>query len=140
MNGRPRPHPEAPPAVAAAAFGVVRLAPLVYTPNRDDNLARNAVSRAAEREGLKNALVWLETDMGQRFDLRDLTRNLPVGLYPEQDVVYAIEGDLADRQCVSRMFPARRQYHTVGSTDVTFVDEEGLEIWIPPATPHPTSP
>ena len=93
-------------AATAILFGVVRLAPLVYSPNRDDNLARNVVSLAAEHAHLENALVWLEPDQAPENDLRNITQNLPVELYPDQKVFTAYRLMRISR-ARARMFPKR---------------------------------
>ena len=97
-------------AIAAALIGAARLAPLVYPPVHDDILARKHVNEEAYKEKLKNAIVWIRPGTTMA-DVRDLTENLPFDLYPDPDVIFAIDNGEESRQCVRQKFPGRAQYH-----------------------------
>jgi len=49
------------------------------------------------------------------FDVLDLTENLPLDLYPNQDVLIAIERKPEFTQCVRRNFPDRAIYKAYGN-------------------------
>jgi hypothetical protein len=99
-------------AVAAAVYGGVRLAPLLYPYTHDDTKVRSALNEAIRKEHLKNAVVWLGPG-GPFSDPKDLTQNYPLELYPA-DAIIAIDTGPDARRCVNTMYPGRRQYKAVG--------------------------
>jgi hypothetical protein len=108
-------------AIAAAVYGGVRLAPLLYPYSYDDTKARSAVNDAIRKEQLTNAIVWIQP--GTTFsDARDLTQNYPFELYPS-DAILAIDAGDDARRCVTTLFPGRRQYRAVGAYETKILPE-----------------
>jgi hypothetical protein len=109
-----------PATLALFAFvaGVVVIATQVYPYNYAQVRLRNVVFEAIEREGIHNAVVTIS--QGSTIsDQLDLTQNLPLDLYPDQDVLVVSDPSPEMHACVKDLFPGRRFYRTVGSPDVT---------------------
>jgi hypothetical protein len=105
-------------ALLAAVIGVVRIAPLVYPANYEDVRLRNLLSITAQEHGLHHAIVLASpgTTIG---DPLDLAKNLPVDLYPEQDVIYASDRMPDAETCLRHAFPDRAFYRASGRTQIT---------------------
>jgi hypothetical protein len=98
--------------LALAAFAVVgawlRIVPLEW-PTMSDHAHRHAsLTRAVEEAHLTNAIV-LAAPYTTGFNELDLTTNLPIDLYPDQDVIYAIDKSKPAEAvaCLRNAFPAR---------------------------------
>jgi hypothetical protein len=100
-------------ALAATLSGVVRLAPLIFPMNHEDLRLRNRVFTEAKREKLKNAIVWIVPYTGIQEPM-DLTQNYPLELYPDPDVLFAIDRGPDVKRCVKNLYPSRRAFHTEG--------------------------
>jgi hypothetical protein len=113
-----------PWAVAAVAMAVtlVRLWPLLY-PGIYDHVRRHDAVNARVRElGLHDAIV-LTRPGTTGFSSQDLTENLPIMLYPDQDALVAIDTSPGIAQCLRRNFPNRRLYFAGGVTPVVIRPE-----------------
>ncbi len=98
-------------AIAAALVGVVRIVPLLYPYTYANVSQHDALHFAIEDAHLTNAVVY-----ATRFnstDVRDMTENLPLDLYPNQDVVVAIDLSASSRQCVEATYPHRAFYRVL---------------------------
>jgi len=95
-------------AVGAVAvlLGVIRIAPLLYTYAYADVHAHNRVPRALEPAHLRGAIVVAEPGVSNTAPM-DLTENLPIDLYPDQDVLIANDHDPGTVQCLKQNFPHR---------------------------------
>jgi len=99
-------------AIAAALVGVGRIAPLLYPFAHQSVMTHDALHEALEAAHLKNALVYV-TRLNNT-DVRDMTENLPLDLYPDQDVVVAIDVSPNLHRCVENAYPRREPYRAVG--------------------------
>jgi hypothetical protein len=93
---------------------VIRLWPLLY-PGIYQHVQKHDSLNARIREmGIHHAVVM--TQIGATgFDVLDLTENLPLDLYPNQDVLIAIERNPDSTRCVRQAFPTRAIYRATGS-------------------------
>ncbi len=105
-------------AIAAALCGVVRIAPLVYPFNHQDVDNRNVIFRAAKRDQLHHAVVFIAPGVGMASHL-DMTQNMPLELYPA-DVLYAVEYGPQDAKCVRASHPGWDLYRAQGRSEITF--------------------
>ena len=109
-------------ALAAIVVGVVRIAPLVYPTNYDDVRLRNVVYEAVKKEGIHDAVVTVAHG-STISDPLDVTQNLPLDLYPDQDVIYASERTPELNQCLREHFPNRKFYRAVGRPEISLLPE-----------------
>ena len=107
---------------AVIVIGVVRLAPLVYPFNYQMVQNENRLKRAVKDAGVHHALVLAPPGTGG-VDSRDLTQNLPLDLYPDQDVLYAVPKTRGLDECVLRNHPGRAVYRASGSQVVRLTRE-----------------
>jgi hypothetical protein len=107
-------------ALAAMAIGIVRVAPLVYMPTYADVQAHNRLHEAIAHADLHNAVVFAGGGLNNT-DPMDLTENLPLDLYPNQDVLVALERNPEVARCVRDLYPQRRFYRAVPSQTVQIV-------------------
>jgi len=102
-------------AIFAVVSGWVRIVPTVWPTVVEHTRQHSALSRAVEDAHLKGAIV-LATEGTTAFSQLDLTTNLPIDLYPDQDVLVAIErqtpGEAA--ACLRAAFPKRKLYSASG--------------------------
>jgi hypothetical protein len=104
-------------AVTAVAGGWLRIVPLVW-PTAADHVRRHAgLQTAIEAMHLQNAVVVAATGT-TGFDPLDLTTNLPIDLYPNQDVIIAIERSSEAASCLRSAFPDRHFYRASGADEV----------------------
>jgi hypothetical protein len=107
----------APMALAAFAIasGWLRILPLVWPNAMEHTKKHSAVERAIEGAHLRNAVVIVATQTAG-FDERDMTTNYPLDLYPNPEVIKAIDkNDLDDaQQCLTMAFPGRHIYRVSG--------------------------
>jgi hypothetical protein len=102
-------------AVAAIAVGWLRIVPLVWPTVTEHTKRHSALTRAIEEAHLSNAVV-LARNGTTGFTAQDLTTNLPIDLYPRQDVIIAIDQEAPDRAvaCLRTAFPNRTLYVASG--------------------------
>jgi hypothetical protein len=108
-----------PPALAVFALvsGWVRIVPLVW-PTQAEHTRRHArVATTIADMRLKNAIVLVKPGTSGVEPL-DLTTNLPIDLYPNQDVIVAIERSPETVTCMRQAFPGRQVYRASGGEDV----------------------
>ncbi len=106
------------PAAIAAVTVVgtwLHLLPMIWPGVHTFTRQHGALNRAIEKMQLHDAVV-LAADGTTGFADMDLTTNLPLDLYPDQDVIIAIDRKKRDEatQCLRGMFPHRRLYYASG--------------------------
>ncbi|HEY1691222.1 MAG TPA: hypothetical protein VGG39_03630 [Polyangiaceae bacterium] len=106
-------------AVFAVVSGWVRIVPLVWPTAADQTRRHSALARAAKAAGIHDAVV-IAAPGTEGFQDIDLPTNLPLDLYPDQDVILA-----SDRQqpheaatCLRAEFPDRKIYVASGVGEV----------------------
>jgi hypothetical protein len=110
--------------LALALFAVVsawvHIVPLEWATVADQTRRHSSLTRAIEAAHLTNAVV-VATTGTTGFANMDLTTNLPIDLYPDQDVLVAIELQSAHDAvaCLRGAFPGRRVYLASGIDPVT---------------------
>jgi hypothetical protein len=109
-------------ALAAAIGGVIYIAPLVYPFNYQDVHLRNVVFKAIRNEGIHNAVV-IVSKGSTISDQLDLTQNLPLDLYPDQDVLVISDRAPEVHQCVRELYPTRKFYRTAGRPEITLISD-----------------
>ena len=109
-------------AVATAAAGVVRLAPLVYPNTYQDVHGRNVLFEEVEKKQLTNAIVWIERGTTESDPL-DLTQNYPLDLFRHPNVIYAIDQGAEMRRCLTDRYPGRVQYKTAGRNPILILPD-----------------
>ena len=107
-------------AIASMVVGVVRIAPLVYPYNYADVKTHNRFHDALKIHPVHNAIVFAGGGL-INTDPMDLTENLPLDLYPNQDVLVALDRSPDLVACVKELYPTRRYYRAVPGNDVTIV-------------------
>jgi hypothetical protein len=104
-------------ALTAIAAGWLRIVPLVW-PTAADHVRRHAgLQTAIDAMHLRNAVV-MAAPGTTGFDPFDLTTNLPIDLYPDQDVIIAIDRSPDAVACMRAAYPSRRFYRAAGVDDV----------------------
>jgi hypothetical protein len=106
-------------AVFAVASAWLRIVTLAWPTDYEHTRKHSALDRAIEDAHLKNAIViGLHGVTG--FSDMDVTRNLPLDLYPDQDVIVAIDRDSEHdaAACLRDAFPTRRLFTATGVDDV----------------------
>jgi hypothetical protein len=108
--------------VFAVVSGLVRVTPLIWPTVAEHTRRHSALQRAVEDAGLKNAVV-VATPGTTGFSDVDLTTNLPLDLYPDQEVILAIDRHTPEEAatCLRAAFPGRRLYSASGAGDVHIV-------------------
>jgi len=117
--GRPALARGGPLALAAFAIasGWIRVVPL-HWPTVEQHTRRHAgLSTAVAKMHLTNAVV-LAAPGTSGIDPLDMTSNLPVDLYPDQDAIIAIDKPPNAVGCLRAEFPGRRFYRASGVDDV----------------------
>ncbi len=101
-------------AAFAIACGWVRIVPL-HWPTVEQHTRRHAgVNIAVDGMHLRNALVLVQPGT-TGSDTGDLTTNLPIDLYPQQDVIIAVDKAPEAASCLRAAFPTRRFYRASGT-------------------------
>jgi hypothetical protein len=104
-------------ALAAMVAGVVRIAPLVYPYEYAAVTNENRVQQAIEDAHIHDALVIASPGTGA-IEPEDMTQNLPLDLYPRQDVIIAVPRTPHLAECVRVSYPNRTVYIATGSHTV----------------------
>ena len=99
-------------AIGSALLGVIRIAPLVYPFNYADVHSHNRLHDAIDLSSPHNAVVFGGAGLNST-DPMDLTENLPLDLYPNQDVIIAIDRGPEETQCVQKYFHGRTFYRAL---------------------------
>ncbi len=107
-------------ALAAVVLGVVRIAPLVYPYTYADVHDHNRLHVAIDDADLHDAIVFGGIGFN-KTDPMDLTENLPLDLYPDQDVLIAIDRDPEEVRCVRERYRRRTFYRAIPSEPVRIV-------------------
>ncbi len=107
-------------AMVAVLLGVVRVAPYVYPYTYADVHAHNRLHDALERASLHKAIVVAGAGVSNTDPL-DLTENLPLDLYPSQDVFIAIDGRSDTLRCLHEQYPERTMYRALPGDPVRIV-------------------
>jgi hypothetical protein len=98
--------------VVAVLVGVARIAPLLYPFAYSDVAAHNRLSRGLEFGRIHRAVVVAEPNVSNASPL-DLTENLPIDLYPDEDVLIANDHDPGTVQCLREHFRNRTFYRAL---------------------------
>jgi hypothetical protein len=109
-------------ALAAVLLAVVRIAPLVYPYTYADVQNHNRLHEAIAKANLRNALVFASQGLSDT-DPMDLPENLPLELYPDQEVLIAVDHNQEETRCVRNMNPTRRVYRAVPGSPLRLVPE-----------------
>ncbi|MDP9149038.1 MAG: hypothetical protein M3O36_03730 [Myxococcota bacterium] len=115
-------HARGPATLAAVAvvLGVARIAPLVYPYNYADVHGHNRFRIALEHAHLHHAVVFVSNGL-VNTDPMDLTENLPLDLYPEQDVLVALWRSDDLTRCVREQYPSRRFFRAIPGDEIHLV-------------------
>jgi hypothetical protein len=110
-------------AFAAILLGVVRIAPYLYpftySEVHSHNRLREAIDTAPD---LHNAIVVGGIGLNTTDPL-DLTENLPLDLYPDQDVLIAIDRGPDETKCLREKYRGRGLYKAIPTEPVHIVRE-----------------
>jgi hypothetical protein len=104
-------------ACAAAALGIVRIAPLLYPYTYAEVKSRNRLHEAIDQAHMHDAIV-LAGGGFNNTDPKDLPENLPLELYPNQEVLIAIETEPEVVDCLRARYPLRRLYRAAPTNPV----------------------
>jgi hypothetical protein len=105
--------------VLAVISAWIRIVPLEWATTAEHTSKHSALNRAIDAAGLKNAIV-LTAYGTTEFDNLDLTTNYPTDLYPDQDVIIALDRQQPKEaaECLRSAFPGRRLYRASGRDEV----------------------
>jgi hypothetical protein len=105
-------------SIVTAWMGIV---PLVWPTVTSHLRSHAALADAIARAHLRNAIVLFRPGF-TGVDWLDLTENLPLNLYPNQDVIIAAERSADTAECVQAAFPKRTLFRAIGAgDDIRFV-------------------
>ncbi len=107
-------------ALTAIGLGVVRIAPLVYPVTYADVQLHNRLHEALAPLRLRNAVVFAGAGLNNT-DPADLPENLPLELYPDQDVLIAVDRGPEVTRCVREQFPNRSFFRALPGPRVQIV-------------------
>jgi hypothetical protein len=101
--------------IFAVVSGWIRSTALVFPTDADHSRRHSALNRAIEDAHVANAVV-VATAGTTGFSDLDLTTNLPIDLYPDQDVIIAIDKSSTREAvaCLRSAFPERHMYVASG--------------------------
>jgi hypothetical protein len=107
-------------AIFAVVSGWIRIVAMAFPTDADHTHRHSALNRAIENAHLKNAIV-VAANGTTGFSDQDLTTNLPIDLYPDQDVLIAIDKSTPREAvaCLRGAFPDRRIYLAAGIDPVS---------------------
>jgi hypothetical protein len=102
-------------AIAAIAVGWLRIVPNVWPTVTDHTRHHASLTRAIEDAHLTNVVV-LARNGTTGFNPQDLPTNLPIDLYPKQDVIVAIDQEAPEEAaaCLREAYPDRTLYRASG--------------------------
>jgi len=97
----------------------IRVVPLVWATTAQHTEKHSALNRAIDAAHLKNAIVLTQYGTTEFSDI-DLTTNYPIDLYPDQDVIIALDRQQPAEalQCLRAAYPGRRFYRASGRDEV----------------------
>jgi hypothetical protein len=104
----------------AIVSGWARIAPLVWPTVVEHTRRHGGLSTAIAQMKLENAIVIAKPGT-TGFDALDVTTNLPVDLYPHEDVIIAVEKSADTSACLRRAFPGRKLFSASGADPVRIV-------------------
>jgi hypothetical protein len=107
-------------ALGAVFLGVVRIAPYLYPFNYHDVRTHNRLHDAIDEVKPHHAIVFGGEGLNTT-DPMDLTENLPLDLYPNQDVLVAIDRGPEAVRCVRAQYPGWNFYHAIPGNPVHIV-------------------
>ncbi len=107
-------------AITVMLVTLVRLWPLLYPGIYAHVRQHDSLNQRIRDMGIHHAVVMAKLGT-TGFDGRDLPENLPIELYPNQDVLIAIERQPESEHCVRVSFPDRAFYRASGSNPVVVV-------------------
>ena len=93
-------------ALTAGIIGLVRIAPLVYPGATSEIHDHNLLQEAIVKAKLHNTVI-IAKDGISNVDSMDLTEDLPLQFYPDQDVLIARSASDASNDCVRKEFAHR---------------------------------
>ena len=99
-------------ALVAAGLGVIRLGALMYPHTYADVHEHNRLHDAIDSMGPKHAVVIAGLGLNTT-DPMDLTENLPLDLYPDQDVIIAVDRGPDETRCLQEKFRGRTFYRVI---------------------------
>jgi hypothetical protein len=108
-------------ALVAAGLGVCRLAALMYPHTYADVHEHNRLHDAIDTLAPKHAVIIAGTFGLNMTDPMDLTENLPLDLYPDQDAIIAIDRGPDETRCVQDKFRGRTFYRAIPGDPVRLV-------------------
>ena len=108
-------------ALVAAGLGVCRLAALMYPHTYADVHEHNRLHDAIDTVAPKHAVIIAGTFGLNMTDPMDLTENLPLDLYPDQDAIIAIDRGPDETRCVQDKFRGRTFYRAIPGDPVRLV-------------------
>jgi hypothetical protein len=108
--------------VAAVVVGIVRIAPLVYPFNWADVADHNALQDALEKARFRHTVV-IAKDGVSNIDSLDLPENLPLSLYPHQEVLIARSPSHESDECVTKNF---------SDWNLVVAERRGSSVWFHP--------
>jgi hypothetical protein len=100
--------------LATMVVTVIRLWPLLYPGIYAHVHQHDSLNERIREMHIHHAVVMAQVG-ATGFDPLDLTENLPLDLYPHQDVLIAIERKPEYTQCVRTNFPDRAVYRATGN-------------------------
>jgi len=101
-------------AIAMMIVTTVRLWPLLYPGIYAHCHQHDSLNQRIREMGIHHAVVMAQVG-ATGFDPLDLTENYPIDLYPNQDVLIAIERKSEYTQCIRTNFPDRKLYRASGN-------------------------
>jgi hypothetical protein len=104
-------------ALAMIVVSTLRLAQLVYPYEYGMVANQSRFNRTIDEAHLHNAIVLATVGAGG-VDPLDLTQNLPLDMYPNQDVIIAIARTPSLERCVRDTYPNRALYRASGGTQI----------------------
>ncbi len=108
-------------AMLAVGLGVVRVAPMLLAATYADVQSHNRLHEAlAARRDIHHAVVFAGGGLNNT-DPMDLTENLPLELYPEQDVLIALGTSPDQVRCVRDEYRTRNFYRALPENPVRIV-------------------
>ena len=108
-------------ALVAAGLGVCRLAALMYPHTYADVHEHNRLHDAIDTLAPKHAVIIAGAFGLNTTDPMDLTENLPLDLYPDQDAIIAIDRGPDETRCVQDKFRGRTFYRAIPGDPVRLV-------------------